>query len=50
MTIPGLSAKSGGSSTCTLDLMNGLKDIDAGVKDLQDGKDTSIFEEPCSKA
>lgn len=31
MTIPGLAAKSGGPSTCTLDLMNGLKDIDAGV-------------------
>lgn len=30
-TIPGLSAKSGGPSTCTLDLMVGLNDIGAGV-------------------
>jgi len=31
MTIPGLSAKSGGPSTCTLDLMEGLHDIGAKV-------------------
>ena len=30
-TISGLSAKSGGPSTCTLDLLNGLYDIHAGV-------------------
>lgn len=30
-TISGLSAKSGGPSTCTLDLLNGLYDIKAGV-------------------
>lgn len=30
-TIYGLSAKSGGPSTCTLDLLNGLYDINAGV-------------------
>ena len=30
-TIPGLSAKAGGPSTCTLDLMVGLNDIGAGV-------------------
>lgn len=30
-TIAGLSAKSGGPSTCTLDLLNGLHDIHAGV-------------------
>lgn len=30
-TISGLSAKSGGPSTCTLDLLNGLYDINAGV-------------------
>lgn len=30
-TISGLSAKSGGPSTCTLDLLNGLYDIQAGV-------------------
>ena len=28
-TISGMSAKSGGPSTCTLDLMNGLYDIHA---------------------
>ena len=31
MTISGLSAKSGGPSTCTFDLLNGLYDINAGV-------------------
>lgn len=31
-TISGLSAKSGGPSTCTLDLMNGLCDINANVE------------------
>lgn len=30
-TISGLSAKSGGPSTCTLDLLNGLYDIHSGV-------------------
>lgn len=30
-TISGLSAKSGGPSTCTLDLLDGLYDINAGV-------------------
>ena len=30
-TIPGMSAKSGGPSTCTLDLMNGLHDLKAGT-------------------
>lgn len=31
-TISSLSAKSGGPSTCTLDLLNGLYDINAGVE------------------
>lgn len=31
MTISGLSAKSGGPSTCTMDMMDGLYDIGAGV-------------------
>ncbi len=31
MTIPGLSAKSGGPSTCTLDLMEGLYDLGAEI-------------------
>lgn len=31
MTIPGLSAKSGGPSTCTLDMMEGLYEIGADV-------------------
>ena len=30
-TISSLSAKSGGPSTCTLDLLNGLYDINAEV-------------------
>lgn len=41
-TIASLSAKSGGPSTCTLDLMNGLYDINAGV-DLLTFSDSDIL-------
>lgn len=31
-TISGMSAKSGGPSTCTLDMMNGLQEVGAGTE------------------
>lgn len=42
VTIPGLSAKSGGPSTCTVDMMDGLYDIGAGVE-LMTVKDDDII-------
>lgn len=46
MTIPGLSTRAGGPSTCTIDMMEGLYDIGAGV-DLLTVSSDDIFGKRC---